>query len=75
MRIHKITIKNHCLTEFCPFKARILMGSNGCMECPYYEGMIHTYGTYKEFNIDELFTEGNIPRSELAFVYLNCSYR
>lgn len=75
MRINKITLKNYCLTEFCLFRTHTLMGSNGCMECPYYEGMIHRDGTYEEFNIDELFTEGNIPRNELAFVYLKCSHK
>lgn len=75
MRINKITLKNYYLTEFCPFKVDRLMGSDRCMKCPYYEGIIHTYGTYKEFNINELFTEGNIPRNELAFVYLKCSHR
>lgn len=75
MRINKITLKNYCLTEFCPFKVHVLIGSNECMKCPYYEGMIPKYGTYKDFILDELFTEGNIPRSELAFVYLKCSHR
>lgn len=75
MRINKITIKNYCLSTFCLFRVHVLMGSHECAKCPYYEGMIHTGGTYEDFVLDELFTEGNIPRSELAFVYLKCSHR
>lgn len=75
MRIYKVELKNYCLKAVCPHRPYILMGSTTCISCPLYEGMIHTCGTHKDFVLDELFTESNIPQRESAFVYLKCSHR
>lgn len=75
MRIYKVKLKNYCLKTVCPHRTCILMGSITCVSCPFYEGMIHTCGTHKDFVLDELFTESNIPQHESAFVYLKCFHR